>query len=115
MTRQERKYTAAAALLFASAALHLPIAGIDFGAFGIQMIVAALLWTVLGLGLLRYWRWCAYIALFGMLYGVSAALFGAMDAIGLVSILFWAIVAIDALAAAILFGLLWAPHPKRPT
>ena len=99
MTKTERKYISAAYLMFASAALHLPIAALAFGQYGLQMIVAALLWTLLGLGVMRYWRWCAYLAFLGLIFGVSAALAGGLGTTGFISALFWVIVGADLLAA----------------
>ena len=110
MTKTERKYISAAYLMFASAALHLPIAVLAFGQYGLQMIVAALLWTLLGLGVMRYWRWCAYLAFLGLIFGVSTALAGGLGTTGFISALFWVIVGADLLAAVILFGVLWAPR-----
>jgi hypothetical protein len=114
MTRHDRKYTAAATLLFVSAALHVPIAALAFVTFGMQMVVAVVIWCGLGLGLLKSWRWCAYLALLGMFFGVSAALAGAMDTAGVASTLFWIISIVDAVAGAILLSLLWAPRPSVP-
>ncbi|MGY3439040.1 MULTISPECIES: hypothetical protein [unclassified Marinovum] len=114
MTRDERTYTAAATLMFLSAGLHLPIAALSPAAYGGASIIAAVLWALLGLGLLRAWRWCAYPALLAMMFELSFALGGAMETFGAMAGLFWALVAVNLVAAAVLFPLLWARKATDP-
>ncbi|SPH25124.1 hypothetical protein DEA8626_04160 [Defluviimonas aquaemixtae] len=108
MTRTERKYHTAAILLFLSAALHLPILILSFQKFGTHIFVAIILWTLLGLGLLRGHRLAAYLAFLGMLAGLVLALDGATSSPGLVAIVLWVIIPTNLIAAAVLFGVLWS-------
>jgi len=114
MTRHQRKYHAAGTLMFVLAALYLLVAGLAFSAHGPCMVVAAALSAVLGLGLITERRWVAYFAFLGLIFGLSAALGGAITSFGSVAVLFWLIVVFDIVAAAVLFGNLWGQRPDDP-
>ncbi|MDN5787848.1 hypothetical protein [Pseudorhodobacter sp.] len=107
MTRQNRKYQAAALLLFLAAALHAPILFLDGQARQPAMIAAIIFWLMLGFGLLRGLRPVAYLGFLTGLAGAIAALYLAMSAAGLVSAVYALILAVNAAAAVVLFGLLW--------
>lgn len=108
MIKTTRRYRAAASLIFVLAALHVVVASFAFPDYGWRMIVVAGIWTLLGLGLMRGWRWCAYLAFLGAIFGISVSLGSALVAVGLVAILFWLIVLTNLIAAVVLFGLLWS-------
>lgn len=114
MTRNERKYHAAAILLFLSAALHLPVLALAPQSYAPQAFVATVLWAAFGFGLLHGFRWVAYLAFLGMLAGLVFALGAAMSAFGLISVLCWLIFVVDLVAALALFGLLWSRPAVQP-
>ena len=83
---------------------------VTFGATGaaqLPLIVAAVIYGALGLGLLRGLRGLACLTFVVMLIGISAAIWGAMGPPGLASWLFMAILMLDLLIAAILFLHIW--------
>ncbi|WP_163851385.1 hypothetical protein [Pseudooceanicola aestuarii] len=107
------RYRLAAGLMGLSAVIHLPVAALDFASYGVSMIVGAALWSVLGLGVWRGWRWCAWLGFLGLAFGLSVAIAGAMGTFGLLATLFLAMALTDLAGAAVLFTLLWrAPGPR---
>ena len=101
-----------AKLVFLSALLHLPALMLTFPTLVVPMIAAMVIWTLLGIGLLRGKRWCAWLAFFAMLFGATIALSNALSLLGLASMVFWVICIVDVVAAAVLFCLLWSPKSK---
>ncbi len=111
----DSRYTVASGLLFLSAALHLVPLVLAFSTQALPMLIAIVLWSLLGLGLRRGMRWVAWIAFLAMaLVGMPASLSSAMALFGVVSWAFWAIFAIDLAAAVILFMILWAAKAPKP-
>ena len=101
----------AALLLLVSALLHLVVIAVSGGGFLVPMIGGAIMWFVIGAGLQRGMRWLAYIAfLLAMIGGVYAMGVG-MGQTGLTQMALFGIMAVDWIAAVLLFGALWkAPH-----
>jgi len=111
MTRTERKYHAAAILLFLSAALHVPVQFLAFGAVWFHTIIAVGALTLLGFGLMRGLRWVAYVAFLAVLAGAVSSLGAAVASTGWVATFWWGILALDLLVGAVLFGILWSNKP----
>lgn len=97
----------AALLLLVSALLHLVVIAVSGGGFLVPMIGGAIMWFVIGAGLQRGMRWLAYIAfLLAMIGGVYAMGVG-MGQTGLTQMALFGIMAVDWIAAVLLFGALW--------
>ncbi|MEM7241236.1 MAG: hypothetical protein AAF429_03525 [Pseudomonadota bacterium] len=103
----QRLYQNAGMLLFLSAALHLLVILFTGGAYLMQMLIAAVLWGILGYLLMGERRWAAYVAFLGMLFGIIAYLGFGMSEFGVVKWLFFAILLADLLAAIMLFRIIW--------
>ena len=100
-------YHRAALLFFVSAALQVVVIAVSGGEFLAQMLGAAVLWVLLGLGLMREWRSIAYFAFVLGLMGMIVALGFGMSEFGLTATAFMGIAAADLLAVVLLFGTLW--------
>jgi len=111
MTRAERKYHAAAILLFLSAALHVPAHLLALEAVWSHTIIAIGAMTLLGLGLIRGLRWAAYIAFLAVLANAVFSLGGAVASVGWATTFSWGILVLDLLAVVVLFRLLWSSRP----
>jgi len=111
MTRAERKYHAAAILLFLSAALHVPAHLLALEAVWSHTIIAIGILTLLGLGLIRGFRWVAYIAFLAVLTNAVFSLSEAVAAVGWATTFSWGIIVLDLLAGVVLFSLLWSSRP----
>lgn len=77
------------------------------------MLAGAIIWAVLAAGLLRNYRWVAYLAFLAVLIGTLFAFGFALSSPSLVQFLFWGIFLTDLLAVAILFGILWLQKAER--
>ncbi len=101
-------YGTACAFIGLSVVLHLlaPI----FGGLNVEtqgLLIAGGLWFLVMLGLLREWRWVAYIAFIYSLIGSIAAMSGAMGPSTVPSLLYILMVLADVLAGVFLFKILW--------
>lgn len=104
-------YHRAAALLFVSAVLHLVVLVLSGGSYLMEMLIGLVVWTLIGFGLMRHWRWLAYIAfLLGMMGAIFAFGVG-MSEFGLVRLSLFGIAIADVLAVLVLFALLWRNRP----
>lgn len=95
-------------LILASAALH--IAGVVLAGFApsaLFLIWPAVLYVALYAGLARGIMMVAWITFFVMLFGVAGALSGSMGGTSVPPWVFWAIIAADLAAAAVLFVVIW--------
>lgn len=109
----DRKYSLAAMLLFASAALHVVVLLVTFPTLAAPPMVGIVIWGLLGVGLLRGARWAAWLAFLGSLIAMIAALSNAVALFGTVAAVYWIIFAIHVSAAALLFAILWSPGRSK--
>lgn len=83
-----------------------------FSAIAMQLIPVGIVYLILAYGLLRGWRWMAYITFVVALIGSIVAL-GSVWSIGPVPGWWWALIVIADVAAVLgLFAALWRPAPS---
>ncbi len=76
-----------------------------------EMLVGAVVWVLIGVGLMRHLRWLAYIAFLLGLMGAIYAFGAGMSAFGMLSLTFFGIALADLLAVVLLFAILWRNRP----
>lgn len=107
MMKSDSPFSTAALLLLVSAFLHLVVLGVSFGSYLVPMIGGAIMWFVIGAGLQRGLRWLAHIAFIVAMLGGIYAMGVAMGETGLTQLALYGIMAVDWIAAVVLFVALW--------
>ena len=107
LLRNDGPYSRPALLLLVSAVLHLLVIVLSLGGYVLPMLVGAVVWVVIAAGLQRNWRWLAYLAFLLAIIGGIVAMSNGMATSGIVAIAFWSMMALDWVAAAFLFLLIW--------
>ena len=98
----------ASAFLLISALLHIAaVLASGFSAGATALLVTAVLYLCLYMGLMRGMRWVAWITFLLMFVGMSVALSGAMTPGGPPGWAMWGIFAADLLVTLTLLGALW--------
>ena len=100
-------YRGPSALMFVSAVLHLAAMMASSGSTVAAMVVGMIVYAVVGIGLLRGWRWFAYVGFLAALIGGIVAMATAAQGTTLESTILWGIVIVDWLAAVWLLVQLW--------
>ncbi|MCG6901338.1 MAG: hypothetical protein LJE68_01530 [Rhodobacter sp.] len=105
----------AAYLLMLAGALHVVafvMGGFTYGRMGLAPV--GLLFFVMAFGLLRGWRWLAYVTYLGVGIGASFAIKAALNPTEVANWWFYLIIAVDIAVVVVLFGFLWGhPGPAR--
>ena len=107
MTRLERKYHAAAFVLFAGSILHLLIMVLAFDGWAIYALTMAVIQGGAGFGLMRGWRFAGYLGFVAVLVGAVVAFGAALPGAGILAAAFWVLLVVQVLSVVLLLGLLW--------
>ena len=105
-------YHRAALATFISAALHIVVILLTGSEHLTSMIAGVVIWTLIGLGLMRQMRLVAYLGFLMGLLGVIVSLGFGMSAFGAERYAFLGITLFDLLAVIFLFGILWRTPQK---
>ncbi len=90
--------------------ITLPLV-IGFNTIAYQMVVLGVLGLITGAGLLKGWRWLAYLAYIPVMVVAILAMARSFDVAGLASVWYWGIALLDLLTMLALWVALW----KNPT
>ncbi|MAM24578.1 MAG: hypothetical protein CML55_04215 [Rhodobacteraceae bacterium] len=107
MTRRQRQFQAGALLLFAAAAGYLLLLLVAFSGWAIFAIAMSAAHFALGIGVMRGWRFAGYGAFVIALLGAVVTFGAALPEGGLLRLLFWILLGVEVVTAALLLGLLW--------
>lgn len=107
MTRRQRQFQAGALLLFAAAAGYLLLLLMAFSGWAIFAIAMSAAHFALGLGVMRGWRIAGHGAFVIVLLGAVVTFGAALPEDGLLRLLFWILLGVEVVTAALLLGLLW--------
>ncbi len=108
-------YRIGALFVLVSALLHFlaPVLG-GFDVRALSLMPVGALYLVVVYGLLRGWRWLAYLAFLGLFVGGIMAMAYVWTPHPVPSWMFIAIIAADWCAALALFAALWRSAPSNP-
>ena len=112
MNRNTNLFMAGAVLSFALAVCHIAVVALSLGGYLFPMLVVAAIWVLIGLGLLREWRWLAFVAFLAALAGGILAMGQVVSLVGLVQFGFGLVLLVNCLIAVVLFILLWRNEAK---
>ena len=116
MTDPRSPYRTGALFVALSAALHLIAPVISLGARdGLMLLPFGIVYLALAWGLMRGWRWLAYVTFLIMLIGISATMTGIWAISPVPPWIYIAIALANACAAVALFVALWRPRPTAPS
>jgi len=116
VTDPRSPYRTGALFVLISAALHFLAPTISqLSSDGMLLLPFGILYGAMAWGLMRNWRWLAYVSFLTMLIGTSAALTGIWAASPVPSWVYLGIVIANFLAALSLFVALWRPRPTAPS
>ena len=112
MTDPRSPYRTGALLVLLSAAFHLIAPLISLGARdGLMLLPVGIVYVAFAWGLMRGWRWLAYVTFLIMLIGISAAMTGIWSISPVPSWIYIGIALANICAALALFVALWRPSP----
>lgn len=114
MTNPRSPYRIGAFFVVLSAVLHLiaPVVS-GFDATGWQLAVIGVIYVAAAAGLMRDWRWLAYVMLFVMMIGSIAAITGIWALAAVPGWVYGAITIANWAAVIALFLALWRPAQKE--
>lgn len=114
MDRDERLYLSAAVFLLVSGVLHLGVTLLGgFSTFGLLLALVAPFYGLIALGLLRNWRWLAWLAFVLLLIGSVGAFTETAGPITGPAWIYWVILLANLGALVTLFTILWRPARQK--